>query len=392
MFKRAVAGEVRDGLVRFPQFVHVLVGPRQVGKTTAAEQVMAELGWPSHLASADAPLPPGPEWVETQWARAQAGAADGPRLLVLDEIQKVRGWSEIVKRVWDEGRRRKSPVRVLLLGSSALLLQRGLGESLAGRFVLHRCTHWDWPECRAAFGWSLEDWLFYGGYPGAAAFFGDEERWRRYIADSLVDSVLTRDIFQLQQVAKPALLRHLFGLAVAFPAQIFSYNKMLGQLTDAGNTTTLAHYLELLATAFLVTGLELYSAGQRRKRGSSPKLVAWNNALINAYSGLSCAASRMDAAWRGRLVENAVGARLLNHLRGPEWNVTYWRRGNEEVDYVVQRGRQVWALEVKSGRAAKAPGLAAFSREYPKAGRRQIGDGSIPLEEFFSEPVGQFLE
>jgi predicted AAA+ superfamily ATPase len=253
--------------------VQVIIGPRQVGKSTAAEQVRNLLGWPAVVESADSALPHGPEWVENQWLRARKLAISEPALLVLDEIQKVNGWSEVVKRLWDEEVRLGGMVRPLILGSSALLVQRGLTESLAGRFFLHRFNHWSFTECQKAFAWNLDQWLYFGGYPGAAAFIGDETIWKRYITDSLIETVIARDVLQLQTVTKPALLRQLFALSATYPAQIFSYNKMLGQLTDAGNTTTLAHYLDLLETAFLASGLEMFSKGRPRKRGSSPKFI-----------------------------------------------------------------------------------------------------------------------
>ncbi len=385
-FERPVVGEIVAALERRPALLQVLVGPRQVGKSTAAAQVEEHLGWPSHTVSADAPLPHPPEWIETQWrlARAKAGAGRRRVLLVLDEIQKVPGWSEVVKRLWDDENRTSGSVRPLLLGSSALLVQLGLTESLAGRFFLHRCTHWPWPECSEAFGWSLDQWIYFGGYPGAAPLIGDEPVWKRYVADSLIETVLARDVLQMQTITKPALLRHLFGLAAQYPAQIFSYNKMLGQLQDAGNTVTLASYLRLLETAFLASGLELYSKGQARKRGSSPKLILWNNALVNATSLLTFDHAFADGSWWGRLVENAIGAHLLNHLQGQAWNVTYWRDAGEEVDFVVSHGAQTWAVEVKSGRGNKTPGLNAFRRRYPKAKIWLVGETGIPLSEFFS--------
>jgi predicted AAA+ superfamily ATPase len=394
MYERSVVEAVRRMVREGPPLLQVLVGARQVGKTTAAEQVIEKLGNPHIFAAADTPLPPGPEWIETQWARARTLRKDTAQsvVLVLDEVQKVRGWSEQVKRLWDEDRRRKQPFHVLLLGSSSLLLQHGLSESLAGRFFLHRCPHWSWAECRQAFGWDLDRWIYFGGYPGAAPLANRPSAWRQYVADALIETVLARDVLQLQTVAKPALLRHLFVLSASFPAQILAYNKMLGQLQDAGNTTTLAHYLRLLETAFLVSGLELFSRGQQRKRGSSPKLVLWNQALINALAPRTFEQARMDAGWWGRLVENAVGAHLLNHLPVPEWGVTYWRRANAEVDYVVERGRTVWGLEVKSGRPRPTPGLAAFRLAYPRAHTLIIGSEGIPLEEFLGSGPGPLLE
>lgn len=392
-FERPVVGEIITALGRKPTLLQVLVGPRQVGKSTAAAQVEKQLAWPSHTASADAALPHPPEWIETQWRLARAKAASTRKrvLLVLDEIQKVPGWSEVVKRLWDEEVRVGGKVRALLLGSSALLVQRGLTESLAGRFFLHRCTHWSWNECRAAFGWDLDRWIYFGGYPGAAALAHDEATWKRYVADSLIETVLARDVLQMQTVTKPTLLRHLFALAAHYPAQIFSYNKMLGQLHDAGNTVTLAAYLRLQETAFLASGLELYSQGQGRKRGSSPKLILWNNALVSAATLKTFDQAFADGSWWGRLVENAVGAHLLNHLQGPAWSVSYWRDAGEEVDFVVSHGTHTWAVEVKSGRGDRISGLTAFRQRYPKAKAWLVGDTGIPLAEFFTRPATEWF-
>ena len=221
---------------------------------------------------------------------------------------------------------------MLVLGSSALLVQEGLSESLAGRFFLHRCSHWPYAECRDAFGWSLPQWLYFGGYPGAAAFIDNETDWKSYITDSLIETVLARDVLHMHKVTKPVLLRHLFALAATLPAQCVSYTKMLGQLHDAGNTTTLAQYLKLLESAFLASGLELFSLGVRRKRGSSPKLLLWNNGLISALSTRRFSEALADTIWWGRLVENAVGAHLCNMLSPVTHTVTYWRDGRDEVD------------------------------------------------------------
>ena len=392
-FQRAIVDDLEQAVRHDRPLLQVVIGPRQVGKTTAVQQLLERLERPSHVAAADTALPPGPEWIESHWSVATSlpAGTEAPAILVLDEIQKVRGWSEVVKRLWDEAIRARRSMRVILLGSSSLLLQRGLTESLAGRFLLHRCPHWSWAECRKAFGWDLDRWLFFGGYPGAAPFADEETLWKRYVADSLVEPAIARDVLQLQTVHKPSLLRHLFAFAAAFPAQYVSYNKMLGQLQDVGNTTTLAHYLKLLETAFLVSGLELYSAGRGRRRGSSPKLILWNSALIHALSPLSFAEARRDGAWWGRVVENAVGAHLLNHLPEPAWQVTYWREGNMEVDFVVTQGHEVWALEVKSGRPGRLSGLAAFRARYPRSRALLVGVDGIPLDDFFARSPSDFL-
>lgn len=385
-YTRALLADLMDFSVRHPTVIQALVGPRQVGKTTLARQLIASVAMPSIYASADAPLPPGPEWIDTQWRRAQlkAAAGPGPILLVLDEIQKVRGWSEVVKHLWDERVAEGPDIRLLMLGSSVLLLQAGLSESMSGRFFLHRCPHWSFAECRDAFGWTLDQWLYFGGFPGAAEYVGDVDRWKQYVTDSLIETVLARDVLQLQRVAKPALLRHLFLLAAAYPAQVLSFNKMLGQLQDAGNTTTLAHYLTLLETAFLLTGLPLFARGHVRRRGSSPKLVLWNNALISALGSPSFEEAVAHPEWWGRLVENAVAAHLLNGLPRAAFTVTYWRRDRHEVDFIVERGSALWAVEVKSGRGQKVSGLRAFCRNYPESRALLVGGEGLPLESFLT--------
>jgi predicted AAA+ superfamily ATPase len=387
MFERKIVNEIIRFAAISPQRLQIVIGPRQVGKTTAAKQAAVRSGHPSHYASADEALPPGPEWIEAQWnAALRLGINSGsPVWLILDEIQKVRGWSEEVKRLWDADDTGK--IQPLLLGSSALLLQKGLSESLAGRFFLHRCSHWAWPEMREAFGWDLDTWILYGGYPGAANYISDPELWLRYINDSLIETTLSRDILQLETVAKPALLRHLFGLATHYPSQVLSFNKMLGQLVDAGNTTTLSHYLQLLGQAFLITGLSAYSGGEARRRASSPKLIIQNNALVTASNSRSVTIKNLDPAWRGRLVENAVGAALLEQHNTPSTSVHYWRDGSIEADFVICDGLNLIAIEVKSGRPDKISGLAAFKKKYPKSSPIIIGSGGISLEDFFENPT-----
>lgn len=391
IIERAIVRRIEECLTRIPKLIQVLIGPRQSGKTTAARKVLDRWRGPKRYAVADLPLPPGPEWIQSEWQLARNAARKGHTLLVLDEVQKIAGWSETVKALWDEDRALRIQVRVLLLGSSALLLGKGTSESLAGRFFLHRCLHWSFRECREAFGWDLDRWLFFGGYPGAAALAGDEQTWRSYVLDSLIETVLARDVLSMERVTKPALLRHLFALAAGFPAQVLSYNKMLGQLQDAGNTTTLAHYLRLLDTAFLVRGLERFSPGGARSRGSSPKLVLWNNALVTATGLASFETVRADHAAWGRIVENAVGAHLLNHLQGLAYEICYWRDRRDEVDFVVRAGRSTWGLEVKSGLPRKPAGLGIFCRRFEGIRPLVIGSGGMPLEEFFrADPAELF--
>ncbi|MDF7826322.1 ATP-binding protein [Pontiellaceae bacterium B12227] len=389
-FKRYIVEGILEAILRNMPVFQVIIGPRQVGKTTAAKQIIERFPYDSIYASADAPLPAEPDWIDGQWRLAvqKAETTGKPVLLVLDEIQKVPNWSGSLKALWDQ---RTVDIRLLILGSSALLIHQGLTESLAGRFYLHRFTHWSLPECKKAFGWSLNDWFYFGGYPGGEVFKADDFQWKQYISNALVETVISKDVLQLHPITKPALLHNLFGLAATFPSQIFSYNKMLGQLQEAGNTTTVAHYLRILGQAYLVTGLELFSLGQIRKRGSSPKLILWNNALINGLSLKSYEQTLADPVWWGRVVENAVGAYLLNAFAGKPVSMTYWRKRSAEVDFVLQSGTDVVALEIKSGRQGKVSGLQAFKNEYKKSRTMIIGGNGIPLEEFLSIPPEQLI-
>jgi predicted AAA+ superfamily ATPase len=347
-------------------------------------------------ASADEPALPGRAWIEQQWEAARLLASEsGPRgaVLALDEVQKVPGWSETVKRLWDEDGARRVPLKVVLLGSAPLLIQSGLGESLAGRFEILPLPHWSLLEMREAFGWPLERYLFFGGYPGAAPLVREPRRWARYVKDALVETTISRDVLLLTRVDKPALLRQLFELACGYSGQELSYQKMLGQLQDAGNTTTLAHYLELLAAAGMVTGLQKFAGDRARRRASSPKLQVLNTALLTAQAGLSPGEARADPAFRGRLVESAVGAHLANAAATGVCELFYWRDGDLEVDFVVRAGRRVTAIEVKSGRRrGRLSGLEAFSAAFHPDRKLLVGGDGMPLESFLERPVESWVK
>jgi len=396
MYKRPIYQLFLKRVGEQRHFIQVLAGPRQVGKTVLARQVMEEVALPSHYASADEPTLRDRNWIEQQWDLARLKIdpkrEDGGALLVLDEVQKVMDWSETVKRLWDGDTAARRGLRVVLLGSSPLLIHKGLTESLAGRFELIPATHWSYAEMREAFQWSRDQFIYFGGYPGAAPLIEDEERWRRYIIDSLIETTISRDILLLTRVDKPALLRRLFQLACDYSGQVISYQKMLGQLQDAGNTTTLAHYLDLLAGAGMVAGLPKYSGGRARQRGSSPKLNVMNTALMSASSSISFSEARKDHDVRGRLVESAVGAHLINSTRGTQIEVYYWRERNREVDFVVKSGRLTVAIEVKSGTTKQnLPGMEALSKTFRINRKLLVGGDGIPIEEFLSKPVTDWL-
>ena len=387
---------IHSRLLQERRFIQVLAGPRQVGKTTLARQLIDRME-ASHYISADEPSLQDRIWLAQQWdlARAKLRGDHPPRevLLVIDEVQKVQGWSETVKRLWDEDSAAGRPVKLLLLGSSALLVQKGLTESLAGRFEIIPVMHWSFPEMRDCFGVTLDRYLLFGGYPGAAPLTDEPLRWGGYVRDSLIETTVSRDILLLNRVDKPALLRRLFGLVCAYSGQILSYQKMLGQLQDVGNTTTLAHYLSLLSGAGLAVGLEKFSSGPIRRRASSPKLLVLNNALITAQLGGDPQSLMGDPVMWGRVVETAVGAHLVNTSRGLNIEVLYWLDRSREVDFVLCRGDTVVPIEVKSSaRRQTLPGMEAFCRQYRVKRSLLVGGQGIALEEFLSIPAMHWLE
>lgn len=392
-YQRPYAAVLAGRLAEPRRFIQVVAGPRQVGKTTLVQQVVEASGRPVQFASADEPTLRGPEWVAQQWEAARLMAGPGEALLVLDEVQKAAGWTEAVKRLWDEDTRKRRPLKVVLLGSAPLLIQHGLSESLAGRFEILHLPHWSAAEMRAAFDWPVERFIFHGGYPGAAPLVADSDRWARYIRDALIETTIARDVLLLTRVDKPALLRRLFELGCRYSGQVLSYTKMLGQLHDAGNTTTLAHYLDLLSAAGMLTGLPKYAGQAARQRGSSPKLQVLNTALVTAQSGLTPDEARADPEFWGRLVESAVGAHLANAAAAGVCELFYWRDNNREVDFVVKTGRAVTAIEVKSGRAPEAQaGLAAFAEAFKPRRTLLVGGDGIPVDQFLLQPVEHWVK
>ena len=394
MFKRIIFNNVLKRTVEPRKFIQVLAGPRQVGKTTLSRQLMEEVDIPTHYASADEPALKSSSWLEQQWetARYKIKGENAEALLVLDEIQKLPNWSETVKRLWDEDSFNNVQLKVILLGSSPLLIKSGLTESLAGRFELIPVTHWSYSEMKGAFGWNFEQYVYFGGYPGAVDLIDDIDRWTHYIKESLIETSISRDILLMTRVDKPALLRRMFELGCAYSGQILSYQKMTGQLQDAGNTTTLAHYLDLLASAGFVIGLQKYAGQHVRRRASSPKLQVFNTALMAAHANIGFGELVKNRDLWGRWVESTIGAHLLNQTVGRDLELYYWSKGNVEVDFVLVKGDRVTAIEVKGGaKRVNLPGIDAFSKEFKVTRKLLVGAQGIPLEEFLMTPASDWL-
>jgi predicted AAA+ superfamily ATPase len=387
MFERPYLKSVKIRVKEPRKFIQVILGPRQVGKTTMLTQLLSQVNIPNLYESADAISATNAAWLTQAWesARLRLRASEATEfLLVIDEIQKIDNWSEVVKQQWDKDTRENVNIKVILLGSSRLLIQKGLTESLAGRFETLYLGHWSYPEMKEAFGWCIEQYVFLGGYPGAATLISDEERWKNYIKDSLIETSISKDILMLTRVDKPALLKRLFELGCLYSGKILSYTKIIGQLQDAGNTTTLANYLKLLSDCGLLGGLDKYAGDIIRKRASSPKFQVYNNALITAQSNEVYQKAIINPQLWGRLVESSVGAHLINHAVSERYNLYYWRDGNDEVDFVLEKGDIAIGLEVKSGIKAANAGMSVFADKFHPAKVLLVGTGGIPYEEFLT--------
>ena len=383
------------------KFMQVLAGPRQVGKSTLVEQVLAQVSIPHVIEVADAVDPKDSDWIRRVWESARVSMSlrgSGEFLLVIDEVQKLENWSEVVKKEWDADTRNRVNLKVVLLGSSRLLLKKGLTESLAGRYELIRMPHWSLREMQDAFGVTLDQYIYFGGYPGSAHLIKDESRWRKYIKDSLVAPAIEKDVVMTSNIYKPALMKQLFELGCGYSAEILSLTKLMGQLQDAGNVTTLAGYLEILDQCALLTGLQKYAHDDARKRGSIPKFQVYNNALLTAYKGRSFTADRIDTLAWGRWVESAVGAHLLSMADELGYDVYYWRDParnkddkDKEVDFVVVHDGEVTAIEVKSGRRSMNSGLPAFVEAFHPKRSFVVGTGGVSLEDFLRSDISNWL-
>ncbi|MEK6795933.1 MAG: AAA family ATPase [Spirochaetota bacterium] len=397
MYTRLQYKAVSERLSEPRRYIQILFGPRQTGKTTLVQQVLERIAMPSLYVSADSAGAESNAWIDQQWETARIRLRTEGRgkgfILVIDEVQKVHDWSTAIKRQWDRDTKDDLGIRVLLLGSSPLLIQHGLRETLAGRFEMMRLTHWSYPEMKKAFGCTVEQFMYFGGYPGAAAFMGDEDRFRHYVKDSLIETSITRDVLMMTRIDKPALLKRLFELGCLYSGQIMSYTKMLGQLADAGNTTTLSHYLDLLAGAGMISGMQKFSMKAVYARSSSPKFMVLNTALMTVQMGSSFKEAQADPDRWGRICESAVGAHLLNASADGTIRVCYWREGDHEVDFVLSKGKSIIAIEVKSGRSRGIPiGIGPFRKRYASAKVLQIGTGGISFDEFLSLPLPALFE
>lgn len=395
MYKRKQYQELKSRIEEPRRRIQVISGPRQVGKSTLVKQLFEEMKLPGYFVSADNIGLADGMWISEVWAAARAkmkveGATEF--VLVIDEVHKIANWSEAVKKEWDQDTFNNLALKVVLLGSSRLLLKDGLTESLAGRYELIRMPHWSYSEMREAFGLDLEHYIYFGGYPGGADYLADERRWRRYIKDSIVTPAIERDVLRTKTVYKPALMRQLFDLGCGYSSEELSLNKMLGQLQDAGNVTTLAGYLNTLDESRLLCGLHKYASDNARKYNSVPKMMVYNTALLSVQSSMSFnSAFTTPRAW-GRWVESAVGAHLLNGADEYDYKLYYWRERDDEVDYVIDVSGKLFAIEVKSGHRTGNQGLGVFKEKFHPTQALVVGSGGVSVEDFLNWDIGRLID
>ena len=394
MYRRAQFDELAARLAEPRRMIQVICGPRQVGKSTMVKQVLQETTLPHTAVSADSISEENTAWIGEVWETARARMRIGrhaEHLLVIDEVHKIDNWSEEVKRQWDADTFNEVNLKVVLLGSSRLLLKDGLTESLAGRYEMIRMPHWSYREMHDAFGLDVEHYIFFGGYPGGAPLMKNETRWRRYIKDSIIAPAVERDILTTKTVYKPELMKQLFELGCTYSGEEISLTKLLGQLQDAGNVTTLANYLTTLAESQLLCGLQKYANDNARKYNSVPKLYVYNTSLLSALSGVTFEKVYTAPKEWGRWVESAVGAHILNYAEEQDYRVYYWRDRDKEVDFVIESNRQCVAIEVKSGCRTTNAGLPEFVKRFNPVYSLVVGSGGVPVEEFLQWNISELF-
>ncbi len=368
--------------------MQIVMGPRQVGKSTLVGQFTEGISVPFDFFAADGVNRFDSSWIPNKWQQVRMRMdihSEQEHILIIDEVQKIRGWSEQVKKEWDEDSRSNRNLKVILLGSSRLLLQKGLEESLEGRFETIKMGYWDWQEMHEAFGFSMDEYVYFGGFPGLAPDIQDEDRWRNLMEDSIISPILTRDILEIEEIRNPALLRQVFELACIESAKELSLTKMQGTM-NSGTVPTIKKYLDILNKSMIVQPLQNYSPSRVKEKQSVPKMQVFNNAFRNRFGTFSFDEARVDPAEWGRLIESAVGAHLANRAMTDDYELFYWRNERrQECDYVLRKGQALVAIEVKSGSVDKTVGFEKFKEQFADKVTAAfiVGPQALPLEDFF---------
>lgn len=388
MYQRRHLDILKSRMAEPRRRMQIVMGPRQVGKSTLVGQFTEGISVPFDFFAADGVNRFDSSWIPNKWQQVRMRMdihSEQEHILIIDEVQKIRGWSEQVKKEWDEDSRSHRNLKVILLGSSRLLLQKGLEESLEGRFETIKMGYWDWQEMHEAFGFSMDEYVYFGGFPGLAPDIQDEDRWRNLMEDSIISPILTRDILEIEEIRNPALLRQVFELACIESAKELSLTKMQGTM-NSGTVPTIKNYLDILNKSMIVQPLQNYSPSRVKEKQSVPKMQVFNNAFRNRFGSFSFDEARVDPAEWGRLVESAVGAHLANRAMTDDYELFYWRNERrQECDYVLRKGQALVAIEVKSGSVDKTVGFEKFKERFADKVTAAfiVGPHALPLDDFF---------
>ena len=388
MYQRRHLNILKSRMAEPRRRMQIVMGPRQVGKSTLVGQFTEGTSVPFDFFAADNVNRFDTSWIPNKWQQARMRMdihSEQEHILIIDEVKKIKGWSEQVKKEWDEDSRNHRNLKVILLGSSRLLLQKGLEESLEGRFETIKMGYWDWQEMHDAFGFSMDEYVYFGGFPGLAPDIQDEDRWRNLMEDSIISPILTRDILEIEEIRNPALLRQVFELACTESAKELSLTKMQGTM-NSGTVPTIKNYLDILSKSMTVQPLQNYFPSRIKEKQSVPKMQVYNNAFRNRFGKFSFDEARVDPAEWGRQVESAVGAHLANRAMTDDYELFYWRNERrQECDYVLRKGQSLVAIEVKSGSVDKAVGFEKFKEQFADkiTAAFIVGPQALPLEDFF---------
>lgn len=385
MTQRAYFKIIKKWIEEPRRSIKALYGPRQVGKTAMVKEALASSSIPwMYVCAEDLEVADG-LWLRKLWEEIRQKAKESDRkeaVIVIDEVQRVDSWNETVKREWETDTFNKTNVKAILISSASHLIQKGLTESLVGKFESMLIPHWSYREMKEEFGWSPEEYMWFGGYPGGIKFMENESAWKRYIKTSVIDTSISKDILLQIRIDRPSLLRKLFETGSLHSSYVLSLTQVQEGLTERGNLSTLSNYLGLLESTFLMTGLDKYTGERNRKRSSKPKFQLFNNGLFSAQSDKTFHEAKSDPQLWGHVFESAVGTHLLNSSYTEDFDLYYWFEKRMEVDFIVEKDNRMIVIEVKYDKNAPETGLDLFTYKFDPKSIYTVGEGGIPIEEF----------
>lgn len=375
MYARIIEKTIRQYLAS-PEIL-LIYGPRQVGKTTLLRKLFQQVGAdnPASFYSLDDPSAQAvfgePSTARLSRVFAELGFSDTPRsYLFLDEIQGFPRIDLLLKLIYDHF----PNVKVIATSSSSLLLLQNLTDSLAGRKLFIELLpvslgeyagieiedFFTFPEAitrQAELNQAIQSFLLYGSYPQVLNYLAMTEKQAKL--KDIVDSVLYKDIFLMENIKAPQVIIRLVALLAYQIGNLVNLNEIASQLGISRNTVE--QYIAILEKYFLVFRLPPFERNLRSEISSHQKIFFWDlgvrNAVINRYFPFE---TRED---KGALFENLVIASILkrNLYSQRPFNPYFWRNyQGAEIDLVLENvnKQELWAFQVTT------TGNAKFSRSF----------------------------